>query len=342
MSDTSSRAFVVGCEGAHLNADEIKFFGNMRPWGLILFRRNIVEPSQVKALISEFRDAVGRPDAPVLVDQEGGRVQRLGPPHWRRYPSGARFMEVSKGDVNAAAELARLSARLIAHDLFDVGISIDCAPVLDLPVDGMTDAIGDRAYARDPMTIAKIGRAFADGLIAGGILPVIKHMPGHGRAMVDSHKDLPLVQTPKDILSKTDFVPFRRLADLPIAMTAHIVFHDIDPDNPATASRHLIQTIIRSEIGFGGLLLSDDMSMEALKGDFGSRARAIFEAGCDMAVHCNGRIEEARAVAAATPYLAGVSLERANRVISMLNKAPEAFDPVDAAAKLDAALALPS
>ena len=224
MSEFNSRAFISGCEGPQLTYDERAFFRDAQPWGLILFRRNVVERAQIKDLIAQFRESVGRPDAPILIDQEGGRVQRLGPPHWRRYPAGARFLDVSKGDLSAAAELARLSARLIAHDLFEVGVTIDCAPVLDLPVEGMTDAIGDRAYARDPQSTAIIGRAFADGLIAGGLLPVIKHIPGHGRAMVDSHKELPFVEAPRAVLSATDFVPFRSLADLPIGMTAHIVY----------------------------------------------------------------------------------------------------------------------
>jgi beta-N-acetylhexosaminidase len=331
---------VSGCSGHRLTAEEQDFFKSVSPWGLILFKRNVLEPSQIKDLILEFREVVGRSDAPVLIDQEGGRVQRLGPPHWRRYPAAQRYIEVARGDLSKAEELARLGARLIAHDLHELGITIDCAPALDLGFDGRTDAIGDRTFARDPHDVIRLGRAFAEGLLAGGILPAIKHMPGHGRAVVDSHKLMPKVDVPIAELVETDFVPFRALSDLPIGLTAHILFPHVDPEAPATLSKNVVQEIIRGKIGFDGLLLSDDISMEALQGDFKSRAAAFFAAGGDIALHCNGDLAEAEGVAAASPILNDKSRERVERAFSWLKPAPEPFDPVDAAAKLDAALAL--
>jgi len=334
------KALIIGCTGTKLSAEEIKFIGEIKPWGLILFRRNIIDPSQIKALTSHFREIVGRPNAPVLIDQEGGRVQRMGPPHWRKYPAAAQYLKASRGNVNEAAQLARLSSRLIAQDLGDCGINVDCMPVLDCPVIGSNDAIGDRAYASEPEAISQIGRAAAQGMLDGGVLPIIKHMPGHGRAMVDSHYALPVVKEPIDILENTDFYPFKRLNDLPVAMTGHIVFDAIDPTGPATTSAKIIRDIIRGWIGFDGLLLSDDVSMKALAGGFRERTHALFEAGCDIALHCNGVMEEAEAVAAASPVLTGPSLERANRALSLLERPPSVFDPVEAAKILEAKLAL--
>ena len=292
------------------------------------------------ALTAAFRRMVGRLDAPVLIDQEGGRVQRMGPPHWQKYPAAAKFLGMSKGDVQEAASLARIASRLIAHDLTECGINIDCMPVLDCPTPGSNDAIGDRAYAHDPVAIAEIGRAAAEGMLDGGVLPIIKHMPGHGRAMVDSHYTLPVVKDPRDLLEKTDFYPFKRLNDLPIAMTGHIVFSAIDPSGPATTSPMIIRDVIRGWIGFDGLLLSDDVSMKALSGSFAERTEALFAAGCDIALHCNGIMEEAEAVASAAPVLAGRALERAERALSRLKLPQSMFDPVEAAKILEAKLAL--
>ena len=339
-SHGSCRAFVSGCSGHHLTAAEKEFFKSTSPWGLILFKRNLLEPSQIKYLIQEFRDCVGRPDAPVLIDQEGGRVQRLGPPHWRRYPAAQHYLEATRGDVKQAEDLARLGARLIAHDLYDLGFTINCAPTLDLGFEGRTDAIGDWTFARDPEAVIRLGRAFAEGLLAGGVLPAIKHMPGHGRATIDSHKSLPKVDVPISELTPSDFEPFRQLADLPIGLTAHILFPHLDPNAPATLSPKIVREIIRGLMGFDGLLLSDDISMEALQGDFKSRAAAFFAAGGDIALHCNGNLAEAEGVAAASPVLRDQALQRAERAFSMLKSSPEPFDPVDAGAKLDAALAL--
>ena len=329
---TACGAFILGCSGQVLSSEERAFFRDVRPWGLILFRRNVSEPQQVADLCAAFRDLVGRDNAPVLVDQEGGRVQRLGVPHWRRYPAAWRFLEAAKGDVAYAARLAGQAARLMAHDLNAVGITIDCLPVLDCPIEGAHDAIGDRAYARDPGTIA-------DGLLKGGVLPVMKHMPGHGRATVDSHLALPLVTASRTELAASDFAPFKALNDLPIGMTGHIVFSDIDPTGPATASARVIEEVIRGEIGFDGLLLSDDLSMQALSRDFAERTRAGLDAGCDIVLHCNGVMAEARAVADAARPLSGAASERAFRALSRVKTGPEPFDPVDAARELDAALA---
>jgi beta-N-acetylhexosaminidase len=336
------KALILGCSGPVFTADEAALFLDAKPWGLILFRRNIVDPQQVKDLCSRFREIVGRADAPVLIDQEGGRVQRMGPPHWRKYPAARRYYEATQGDIRRASELARMGSRLIAHDLGACGISVDCMPVLDCPVEGADNAIGDRAYATNPEYIAHIGRAAAEGMIEGGVLPIIKHMPGHGRAMVDSHFALPVVKVTRETLESTDFVSFRALRDFPIAMTGHIVFDAIDPVHPATTSKVVIQDIIRGHIGFDGLLLSDDISMKALTGDYQDRTKALFAAGCDIALHCNGMMEEATSVAAAAMELEGVSLKRAEHSLDYLRRPLKPFDPVEAAEILHAALALPA
>ncbi len=336
------KALILGCSGPVLTAEEEALFLEVKPWGLILFRRNISNPEQILDLCSRFREIVGRADAPVLIDQEGGRVQRMGPPLWRKYPAARRYYEAAQGDVRRASELARLGSRLIAHDLRACGISVDCMPVLDCPVEGADNAIGDRAYATRPELIAQIGRAAAEGMIEGGVLPVIKHMPGHGRALVDSHFALPVVNVDRKTLEATDFVPFRALRNFPIAMTGHIVFDAIDPTQPATTSKAVINEIIRDHIGFGGLLLSDDMSMKALTGDFQDLTKALYAAGCDIALHCNGVMEEASSVSSAAIELEGISLKRAENALSYLRGPLKPFDPVEAAEILHVALALQS
>ncbi len=312
-----TRAFVCGCAGLVLDAAERDFFAEAQPWGLILFRRNVESPDQLRALTRSFRDSVGRPDAPVLIDQEGGRVQRLGQPHWARYPSAARFGEVYAIDRAAGVQLSRGGGEWLARELSDCGVTVDCAPVLDLPQEGSSNVIGDRAFGRDPETIAVLGRAFAEGLMAGGVLPVMKHCPGHGRAEVDSHIELPTVSADFAALAR-DFAPFRALSDLPMAMTAHVTYLALDPEHPATTSRIVIESIIRGEIGFEGLLLSDDLSMEALKGSLGSRAERALSAGCDIALHCNGKMEEARQVADVAPRLDGRAAARAEAAMMRL------------------------
>ncbi len=311
----TTRAFICGCAGTVLDPAERAFIAETQPWGLILFRRNVDNPDQLRALSSAFRDAVGRREAPVLVDQEGGRVQRLTAPHWRRYPSAARFAELYGSDPALALRMAKLGGELLGRDLSECGITIDCAPVLDIPVEGSSNVVGDRAFGRDPETVTVLSRAFAEGLLAAGILPVVKHIPGHGRAEVDSHHDLPIVMANRATLER-DAAPFKALRDLPMAMTAHIVYRALDPDRPATTSSAVITEVIRGEIGFDGLLISDDLSMQALRGTLGERAAAAAAAGCDMLLHCNGVLEEARAVAGAAPVLAGRAAERAGHALA--------------------------
>jgi beta-N-acetylhexosaminidase len=332
-------AFVSGCAGHVLTARECAFLREAQPWGLILFKRNIDTPAQVRALVATFRATVGRADAPVLIDQEGGRVQRMGPPHWPLYPPAAAFDSLTDRDAAAKQSLARVAARLMARDLAKVGITIDCLPVLDVAIPGAHSVVGNRAYAENPALVSDYGRAVSEGMLAGGVLPVMKHAPGHGRAKVDSHHELPIVDATRETLEQIDFLPFRRLAGLPIAMTAHVVYQAIDPEAPATTSGKVIGEVIRGHIGFDGLLLSDDMSMKALSGTLRDRASATFAAGVDIALHCNGNIHEASEVAAAAPVLAGRSLARAEAALRRLSPADDSFDPVDARAKLDAALA---
>lgn len=317
-------AAIYGCLGHSLSDAERHFFKSVSPWGFIIFARNIDTPEQVRALTAEFRDVVGW-NAPVLIDQEGGRVARLRPPHWRAYPPGRRFGEIYDGDAAKGLEAAELGARLIAQELIDVGVDVDCLPVLDVPVPGAHDVIGDRAYGETPEKITILARAASKGLLAGGVLPVIKHIPGHGRAGVDSHKSLPVVETDHETLSKTDFAPFSAFQDAPLAMTAHVIYAAIDKNRPATTSPKVIEEIIRSEIGYRGCLMSDDLSMEALAGSLGERAAASLKAGCDLVLHCNGDMDEMEAVAAEVPNLEGMGLQRSKAALSA-RKTPEPVD----------------
>ena len=330
----NTRAFITGVSGPELNAAEREFIRAERPWGFILFKRNIETPAQVTHLTSELRKEVGRPDAPVLIDQEGGRVQRLGPPNWPVYPAGAVFGRLYDIDPALGLAAARLSARLIAADLGDVGVSVDCLPLADVPVPGADGVIGARAYGTEPGKVAAIARSVTQGLEEGGVLPVLKHIPGHGRATADTHFKLPVVDTSKEVLEGTDFAAFRSLADLPMAMTAHVVFSALDPAQPATTSATIIHQVIRRLIGFQGLLMSDDVSMNALAGSVSERTRALLGAGCDMVLHCNGKLDEMREVARETPELSGEALARAGRALSS-RKPPQPFDRVKARAELD-------
>jgi beta-N-acetylhexosaminidase len=307
------RAVILGCAGPELSEAERRFFGASDPLGFILFQRNCVDPEQVKHLVSALRDCVGRADAPVLIDQEGGRVLRLKPPHWRAAPAQGRFGELANRDQAAAVEAAYLNARLLAAELASLGISVDCAPVLDLRLPGAHEVIGDRALGGEPEIVAELGRAVAQGLLDGGVLPVIKHIPGHGRATVDSHYELPVVDADRELLETTDFEPFRRLSNQPWAMTAHVVYRAIDADRPASLSQQIIAEVIRGTIGFKGFLISDDVSMKALKGDVGELSLAAVEAGCDAVLHCNGNLREMDRVARLTPRLTQSSLERLER-----------------------------
>jgi beta-N-acetylhexosaminidase len=292
-------------------------------------------PEQVMTLVQELRSIIGDPDAPVLIDQEGGRVQRFGPPHWPVYPAGAVFGTLYEIDRGLGLTAARLSARLIAADLIDLSVTVDCLPLADVPVAGADAVIGNRAYGTEPGKVAAIARAVTEGLEQGGVLPVLKHIPGHGRATADTHFRLPEVATSKAELERTDFAAFQPLADLPMAMTAHVVFSALDPAHPATTSATIIEQVIRGVIGFQGLLMSDDVSMNALAGSIAERTRAIVTAGCDVVLHCNGNLDEMRAVARETPELSGMALKRAERALAS-RKAPQAFDRQAARAELDA------
>ncbi|QUS40132.1 beta-N-acetylhexosaminidase [Tardiphaga alba] len=334
----STRAFITGISGLELTADERAFLRAERPWGFILFKRNIDNPAQVAALVEELRETTGDLGAPVLIDQEGGRVQRLGPPHWPVYPPGAVFSALYDIQPDLGLRAAWLSSRLIAADLIDLGITVDCLPLADVPVEGADAVIGNRAYGTTPAKVAAIARAVTDGLADGGVLPVLKHIPGHGRANADSHHKLPIVDSSKSELEASDFEAFRPLADLPMAMTAHVVFNALDATQPATTSATIINEVIRGSIGFQGLLMSDDVSMNALAGSIAERTRAIVSAGCDVVLHCNGQLDEMRAVAAETPLLKGKADERARAAIAARQQ-PKPFDRVAGRAELDQLIA---
>jgi beta-N-acetylhexosaminidase len=306
----TARAFITGLAGTALTPEERSFLRESDPWGLIVFKRNIDSPDQLRGLTASFRETVGR-NAAVLVDQEGGRVQRLGPPHWPVYPAGADYGRLYDENAATGMKAAGLGARLIAADLVAVGIDVDCLPIADVPVVGANAVIGDRAYGDNAEKVAMIARSVADGLLAEGVLPVLKHLPGHGRATADSHGVLPIVETDRATLAASDFAAFRPLGDLPLGMTAHVVYTAIDPLAPATTSATLVRDVIRNWIGFRGLLMSDDISMGALSGPIVDRSRAAIAAGCDIVLHCNGKLDEMREVAGAVPVLTGDAAARA-------------------------------
>jgi beta-N-acetylhexosaminidase len=330
----ATRAFIAGVSGLTLTAEERDFMRAEQPWGFIIFKRNIDSHSQVVALLAELRESIGDLDAPVLIDQEGGRVQRFGPPQWPAYPPGAVFGTLYDIDRKLGLRAAQLSARLIAADLIDLGVTVDCLPLADVPIAGADAVIGNRAYGTEPGKVAAIARAVTEGLEQGGVLPVLKHIPGHGRATADTHFRLPVVDTPRAELERTDFAAFQPLADLPMAMTAHVVFSALDPAQPATTSATIIEQVIRGSIGFQGLLMSDDVSMNALAGSIAERTRAIVSAGCDMILHCNGDLDEMREVARETPELSGEALVRAKRALAS-RRAPQPLDRLAARAELD-------
>jgi beta-N-acetylhexosaminidase len=320
----ASRAFITGLAGLSVSANERAFLRETRPWGLIIFKRNVSTPSQVAELAQSFRDAIGW-QAPVLVDQEGGRVQRLGPPTWPAYPPGGRYGELYDREPAVGIAAARLAGHLIAADLRPLGIDVDCLPLADVPLHGADPVIGDRAYGTEPAKVAALAKAIADGLQAGGVLPVLKHLPGHGRATADSHHKLPVVDTDRATLEATDFAAFRPLAGLPLGMTAHVVFSAIDPVAPATTSATMVKQVIRGFIGFQGLLMSDDISMQALSGTIAERSRAALTAGCDVVLHCNGDMSEMIAVAKEAPELSGDAAKRAGAALAA-RVGPEQFD----------------
>ncbi len=334
---SAPRAVILGCAGEQLSEDERRFFGAADPAGFILFRRNCRSPDQVRELVASLREAIGRNDAPILIDQEGGQVARLRPPHWHLYPSAGRLGSLPDPQAEAAAQLV---ARLIADDLRDLDITVGCLPVLDLPVPGADPVIGDRAYGTEPRRVASLGRAVCNGLLEGGVLPVIKHIPGHGRAGVDSHFACPVVEAGVEELSRTDFAPFRALAGMPWAMTAHIVYMAIDPKAPATLSERVIAEVIRGAIGFDGILVSDDLSMRALGGEIDERARRALAAGCDLVLHCNGNRREMEAIVAA----AGLVSTRTATCMAQAEalrrgSEPRSFDRREAEARFDSLLA---
>jgi len=291
------KPIIFGCAGPVLSEQERSFFHKEKPAGFILFSRNIEDKKQVATLTADLKKAVGRHKVPILIDQEGGRVQRMTEPHWRKFPAMKAFGDMAMQDPTLAASALRLNCRLIADDLRRVGINVDCLPLLDVMHDEADPIIGDRSFSKDPALVVALGRITLDALQEGGVLPVIKHLPGHGRATADSHLELPIVDTPLARLEETDFLPFQQFKDAAFGMTAHIVYSDIDPDNPATLSRLVIARAIRMKIGFKGLLMTDDLSMKALSGNLGDLAVASLEAGCDLVLHCSGKMDEMQNIA---------------------------------------------
>jgi beta-N-acetylhexosaminidase len=332
----SLSAVILGMQGTSLTPDEIAFFKSVKPYGYILFTRNTESPEQVKRLVGQLSDISGRERLPILIDQEGGRVARLKPPHWRKYPPAKTFAALAKSDMAMARKATYLNARMIAQELQELGITVDCAPLADLPVEGSHDVIGDRAFGHDAQQVIELAQAQADGLMEGGIVPVLKHIPGHGRAFCDSHHELPVVDVSLEELRKTDFVPFKALAHLPMAMTAHVLYTAIDKDRMATVSPTAIR-IIREEIGFNGLLMSDDLSMKAMQGDFTQRTKDVIAAGCDIVLHCNGDMGEMRAIADGIEALSGKSEERAYAAMQTA-VTPHPFDVAEAEATLQRVL----
>lgn len=332
---------VYGCAGPRLSVEEKRFFRDADPFGFILFARNVEDKDQLRHLTDDLRDSVGRADAPVLIDQEGGRVRRMRPPVWAEYPSMRPFGDLWRRDPAEAARLLRLNTLLLDADLRAVGISVNCTPVLDVPVEGAHDVIGNRAFSTDPACVAALGRVAYDACLEGQILPVIKHLPGHGRSHVDSHHTLPVVDTPLPELRGSDFLPFRDLKDAVFGMTAHIVFPSIDGDIPATQSATVIRDIIRGELGFTGILMTDDLSMKALKGDFTSRARIALDAGCDLVLHCNGDMAEMTAVAEGMRAMTAGCWSQWLAARALLPAAAPDFDVEEARREIARGLGLP-
>ena len=332
-NSSALRSVVFGCAGPHLLDEERRFFAEVNPVGFILFARNIVDPVQTRALVADLRASVGRADAPVMIDQEGGRVRRLRPPHWWESPPAAAIGALYRQNKILGRQAARASAHLIAAELYDLGIDVNCTPVLDLAFPIITDAIGNRAYGADPEVVADLGLAVCEGIMAGGVMPVIKHIPGHGRAIVDSHLHLPVVDASLETLREFDFKPFVALRNAAWGITAHILFEAIDPHNPATLSPTVIGDIIRGEIGFDGFLLTDDISMQAISGSYGERAERSLNAGCDAVLHCNGKMEEMVAVASQSRPLSASSQERLMRALAA-RRQPDPLDVVETEAQI--------
>ena len=331
-------AFISGCASAVLSDEERAFFARARPCGLILFARNCESPEQVRALVASFKEAVGSDDVLILIDQEGGRVQRLRPPHWRAMPPARCYGRLYAIDPEAGKRAAFAGARLIAEELHDLGINVNCAPILDVPQQGAHEIIGDRAYGADVETVVALGRAVMDGCLAGGVLPVVKHAPGHGRAGADSHLALPRIDASEAQLRDVDFRPFQALRDAPLVMTAHVLLPAFDEERPATVSPVIIGEVIRNQLGLNGLVMSDDVGMEALGGSFAARAGAVIAAGCDVVLHCSGKMDEMVDVAASVPALEGKAAERFAQALAALHE-PEPFDADEAMALVTEAAA---
>ncbi|MSO70840.1 MAG: beta-N-acetylhexosaminidase [Alphaproteobacteria bacterium] len=328
-------AVIFGCAGTTLSPAESAFFTRSKPLGFSLYKRNCETPEQTRALVDALRACVGRADAPVLIDQEGGRVARLKPPHWRIGPSGAALGAIARRDRAAGVEATYLHYRLIAADLAPLGIDVNCAPVLDVAQAGMTAAIGDRAFSDDPMIVTELGLAACAGLLAGGVMPVIKHMPGHGRAGVDSHMELPRVAATEAELLRADYAPFIAAAGMPWGMTAHIVYPVLDPSAPGTTSKIVIERVIRGVIGFAGFLVSDDITMKALSGTAAERAVASLSAGCDAALHCSGEMAEMETIAEVVPSLTPAAVRRLERARALVPaRTAGALPAEDSAARL--------
>src|SRR4051794_24016297 len=296
------QAAIYAPAGLELNDDEQRFFRDSDPAAFILFKRNCGDPQQLLRLSDSLRDLSGRADLPILIDQEGGRVARMKPPEWPAFPAAEKFARLYQAAPSSAIEAVRSSARALALMLRSCGINVNCLPLLDVRQEGASDIIGDRSLGSEPMQVSALGRAVLDGMASSGVVGVIKHIPGHGRALVDSHKELPVVTATSEEL-ETDLEPFERLSWAPMGMTAHVVYNTWDPDRPASMSPKVIGEIIRGRIGFDGWLMSDDIGMEALAGDFGSRAAGVVAAGCDVALHCSGNMGEMIAVAAGGPAM---------------------------------------
>jgi beta-N-acetylhexosaminidase len=333
------RAAIYGLEAFAPTDDERGFFRDAEPAGFILFKRNCDTPEQLLRLTDALRDLTGRPDVPILIDQEGGRVARMKPPAWPAFPAAERFAQLYALAPSSALEAARSNARAIALSLRACGINVNALPLLDVRQEGASDIIGDRALGSEPMQVAALGRVVLDGMASAGVVGIVKHMPGHGRALVDSHKELPIVTADAKTL-EIDLEPFARLRSAPMGMTAHVVYDAWDADRPASLSPVVIHDIIRGRIGFDGFLMSDDIGMEALQGDFGSRAAGVVAAGCDVALHCSGKIEEMIAVAGAAPALSAEGEERLARAMAITLVDGDGPDFAEATAKRDALLAL--
>jgi beta-N-acetylhexosaminidase len=334
------QAAIYGVAGLELTDEERAFLRDADPAGMIVFRRNCEAPEQLLRLTDSLRELTGRGDLPILIDQEGGRVARMRPPAWPAFPAAERFAHLYDAAPSSAIEAVRSNARALALMLRSCGINVNCLPLLDVRQEGATDIIGDRALGSEPMQVAALGRAVLDGMASAGVVGVVKHMPGHGRALVDSHKELPVVTASAEEL-ETDLEPFERLAWAPMGMTAHVVYTAWDADRPASLSPTVIHDIIRGRIGFDGWLMSDDLGMEALAGDFAARAAGVVAAGCDVALHCSGKMEEMVAVASAAPAMSAEGEARLARAMAtVMVEDDDGPDLADALAKRDALLAL--